>query len=113
MELWHLTPDTPRCPQQVLPGQIVQLVIRTYPVELGQSVVVDVNVVHSDGKQESHTVVAEWRYNDPGNVNSYWVATLGPFRPDDDVTYLIRGRSGGYAVSSDEFAFTVEVPNNE
>jgi hypothetical protein len=95
-----------------LAGQTVQLVIGTYPVELGQSVVVDVKVIHSDGRQESHTVTAEWRYNDPDNVNSYWVATLGPFSPDDDVKYSIRGRSGGYTVSSDEFAFTAEVPDN-
>jgi hypothetical protein len=113
MELRHLTVDTPRCPHQVLSGQTVQLVIGTYPVEPGQSVTVDVKVTHANGRKESFAVEAVWRYNDCSEINSYWVATLDPFKPGDDVTYLIHGRSGGGVTSSREFSFTVEVPADE
>ena len=89
MNLWHLTPDAPRDPTRVSPGEAVRVRIGTWPIEPGQSVRVAYQVVARDGSRSDEDVAASWRLND--GPNSYWEALLGPFTDGDRVTYHVRG----------------------
>jgi len=91
MHIWHLTPDTPRLPQRVSPGEQVALHIGTRPIEPGQSVWVKYRVKHADGKTDEGRVEVVWQYN--LDVNSYWLARLGPFAEGDRLVYAVHGRS--------------------
>ena len=103
MHLWHLSPDAPRSPHRVSPGDWVTLDIGTWPVEPGQSVWVDVAIVHEDGRAESYRVDADWRHN--AGSNSYWRAELAPFARGDVVRYQVRGRSPAGGVNGPTATF--------
>jgi len=91
MQVWHLTPDAPRSPHRVSPGERVTLHTGTLPIEPGQSVWVTYLVEHPDGTTEEARVDAVWqRYE---GVNSYWLAQVGPFSEGARVTYTVHGHS--------------------
>lgn len=87
MKLWHLTPDAPRTPRRVSPGESVSLTLGTWPIAGGQSVGVQYQV----NDQPPQTVVARWQRNE--DKNSYWMAQLGPFAKGDEVRYRVFGVS--------------------
>jgi len=91
MYVWHLTPDAPRSPHRVSPGEQVTLYIGTWPTEPGQAVWVTYRVAHSDRTSEAGQVEALWQRNE--GVNSYWRAEIGPFAEGDRVAYTVHGRS--------------------
>jgi hypothetical protein len=113
MVIWHSTKDAPRCPKEVMGGQPVQIMIGTYPVELGQAVTVEVRVRHANGKRDSFTVEGIWQYNDYASWNSYWLAEIGSFRAGDEVTYAIGGTSGGASAGPEVHGFVVRSPVEE
>jgi alpha-amylase/alpha-mannosidase (GH57 family) len=86
MELWHLTDDTARTPRRVSAGEIVRLVIGTWPIAPGQAV--SVSYRSTDG--DSRRIEARWERN--RGSNSYWIAELGPFNDGQEVVYEIHGR---------------------
>lgn len=43
MQVWHGTPDAPQ-PQQFRPGEIIDIVIGTWPIEPGQEVTVELTI---------------------------------------------------------------------
>src|SRR3972149_6548223 len=96
MNLWHLTPDAPREPTRVSPGELVRLGIGTWPIEPGQTVRVAYQVVARDGARADGEVSATWQLNE--GPNSYWEAWLGPFSDGDRVIYEVRGGVGGTEV---------------
>lgn len=77
MNLWHLTHDAQRAPFRVSAGEQVILQIGAWPIEPGQSVWVEYQMVQPGGAVESGRAPAEWQQNT--GVNSYWQATLGLF----------------------------------
>lgn len=91
MQLWHLTPDAPRSPDRVSPGEPVLLQLGTWPIEPGQSVWVTYRVERADGASDEARVEALWQRNE--GVNSYWRADLGPFARGERVTYTVQGHS--------------------
>jgi alpha-amylase/alpha-mannosidase (GH57 family) len=93
MLIWHLTPDAPREPTRVAPGERVQIRIGTYPIEPGQSVRVRSTVRDTAGLETSQSVAASWVAN--RGPNSYWRAELGPFNRGDSVSYTIEGEAPG------------------
>ena len=105
MNLWHLTPDAPRDPARVSPGEAVRVRIGTWPIEPGQSVRVAYQVVALDGTRVDEEVSATWRLNE--GPNSYWEAWLGPFSEGDRVTYQVRGGVGGTEVVGPTVSFSV------
>jgi Cu+-exporting ATPase len=48
MNVWHLTPETPREPSRVTPGSSVHLRIGTWPIEPGQQVTVEFSVLRGE-----------------------------------------------------------------
>lgn len=105
MNVWHATPDTPRLPLRVAPGERVRVRVGTWPIAPGQSVTVIHRVVHADGTQHEGTATATWEQND--SRNSYFVADLGPFTRGDVVTYGAEARDGAGAVSTPSMSFRV------
>lgn len=98
MNLWHLTPDTPRLPRRVSPGEPVALEIGTWPIEPGQSVWVEYRLEHLDGTLREGRAEALWQHNQ--GENSYWRVELGPFGKGDRVVYRALGKSpAGWAES--------------
>ncbi|MBI4538290.1 MAG: hypothetical protein HY704_02100 [Gemmatimonadetes bacterium] len=91
MHVWHLTPDAPRSPRRVSPGQRVVLGIGTWPIEPGQVVWVAYRLERGDGSTEQGRTEASWQRNE--GPNSYWRAQLGPFVAGDRVEYEVHGRS--------------------
>ena len=89
MELWHLTPDAPRDPRRVRPGERVVLQIGTWPIEPGQAVWVTYRLERADGTRDAQRNDAAWQRND--GANSFWRAELGPFARGDCVTYVVHG----------------------
>lgn len=85
MQLWHLTPDAPRTPYQVIPGVRVTLQFGTWPIEPDQAVEVVYWIEHTDGTIQEEQKSAIWRYNE--HNNSYWQVEIGPFTWGDKVTY--------------------------
>ena len=63
----------------------------TWPIELNQRVWVDYTVESADGRRQSAQVEGSWVGNE--EANSYWRATLGPFRAGDRVGYEVCGSS--------------------
>ncbi|GEM_PF-992150 len=107
MEIWHDTIDAFRSPSEVREGMPVGLWIGTWPVEMGQYVFVRWKVTHLDGSIEGGEVQAFWQYNDYSRGNSYWLATIGPFRAGDEVEYIVLGTSKDGPENGKRFAFTV------
>jgi alpha-amylase/alpha-mannosidase (GH57 family) len=105
MNVWHLTPDTPRLPRQVRAGQPVSVELGTWPIEPSQSVWIDYQVEHKDGRHLAERVEAAWRRNE--GVDSYWRAVLGPFAAGDRVSYEICGSSPGGTASAGPHQFRV------
>lgn len=91
MVIWHSTEDAPRTPAEVFPNDKVVLWIGSYPIELGQSIVVELKVSKMGSVEREYKVEAEWRYNDYGKNNSYWAAIIGPFKSGEAVEYRIVG----------------------
>ena len=91
MNIWHLTPDAPRSPHRVSPGEPVRLTIGSWPVEPGQTVWLTYRVEHADGSHETGQTAVSWQRNEGGN--SYWQAGIGPFARGDRVSYTVNGRS--------------------
>ena len=77
MNVWHLTPETPREPSRVTPGSPVHLRIGTWPIEPGQEVAVEFSVTSWSGRMAEGLAQARWVENQ--GENSYWTATFGPF----------------------------------
>lgn len=101
MQLWHLTPDAPRAPHRVSPGDRVTLDIGSWPIEPEQSVWV---TYRSAGPNETR-VGAVWRYNE--GENSYWRAEIGPFSKEDVVRYQVHGSSPAGEVAGPAAEFRV------
>ena len=91
MVIWHNTEDAPRTPAEVFQNDKVVLWIGSYPIELGQTVIVEVSVSNKNSLEKHYNVEAEWRYNDYSRNNSYWTAILGPFKAGEKVEYKIKG----------------------
>lgn len=107
MELWHDTPDAFRSPSEVVEGVPVGLWIGTWPIEMGQYVTVEWTVSGKEGERKTEEVQAYWQYNDEGKGNSYWLATIGPFRKGELVEYRISGVSKDGPKEGAVFSFTV------
>jgi len=105
MYIWHLTPDAPRSPQRVSPGEPVVLTVGTWPIEPGQVVGVTCRVEPPDDTFEDKSTAAVWQRNE--GANSYWRAALGPFRQGDQVSYTIQGRSPQGEVTGPSGVFKV------
>lgn len=105
MNLWHLTPDAPRSPHRVSPGQPVVLTFGTWPIEPEQALRVTYQVRHPDGSSRAGDVDAAWHRNE--GVNSYWDAEIGSFAVGDEVTYAVRGLVSGVAVAGGAGEFRV------
>jgi hypothetical protein len=67
MQLWHLTPDTPRTPRHLSAGEQTTLRIGTYPIEAGQTVSVEVRIFSPAGGDRSERVPAHWQANVENN----------------------------------------------
>jgi hypothetical protein len=91
MRLWHSTPDAPR-PERVRPGEAIELVIGSWPVELGQEVIVELTVTTPGSGSYTAELAAEWHHN--AGPNSYWRATIGPFGAGTQGALPHRGPSG-------------------
>ncbi|MGO9481679.1 MAG: hypothetical protein ACLP05_07860 [Candidatus Kryptoniota bacterium] len=91
MVIWHNTEDAPRTPAEVFQNDKVVLWIGSYPIELDQSIDVEIAVSGKNSETKNYTIEAEWRYNDYSKNNSYWTAIIGPFRTGDKIEYKIRG----------------------
>jgi alpha-amylase/alpha-mannosidase (GH57 family) len=105
MQLWHLTPETPRTPYHLSAGERATLRIGTSPIEPDQTVWVDVQVLSTDGNTRHERIDASWRLNE--STNSYWEVEIGPFAEADRVVYSIRGRKQAEEVSGSSAEFTV------
>jgi hypothetical protein len=103
MKLWHMTSDAPRTPMRVSPGEVVTLHIGTWPIEPGQAVWVEYEVISPDKSTYTRLVSANWTYN--SGQNSFWQAKLGPFSKGDYVTYNIQGRSSSGVVAGTQASF--------
>jgi len=107
MELWHDTTDAFRSPNEVMEDVPVGLWIGTWPIEMGQYVSVQWSVMGKDGKRNEEEVQAFWQYNDDAKGNSYWLATIGPFREGDLVEYVVNGISKDGPKEGLRYSFTV------
>jgi alpha-amylase/alpha-mannosidase (GH57 family) len=105
MLLWHLTPDAPRLPQRVAPGERVDLVLGTWPIEPGQSVWVRYRSEHPGGTVSEERLEASWQRNE--GENSYWRVSLGPFAKGERVSYTLHGRSPEGETSGPTLSFRV------
>lgn len=100
MYLWHLTPDAPRTPVRVSPGEAVRLVIGSWPIEPGQRVWLELQ----GPAGEPTRLEARWAHNQ--GENSYWQVELGPFTRGERVRYRVFGASPAGEVSGPEGGFT-------
>ena len=105
MQLWHLTPDTPRTPRHLNADEQATLRIGTYPIEAAQTVWVEVQIFSSSGGERHERVEAGWQQNE--GTNSYWEAVIGPFADADRVLYRVHGRSSTEDASVPAAEFTV------
>jgi alpha-amylase/alpha-mannosidase (GH57 family) len=106
VQIWHLTPDAPRTPLRVGPGELVRLEVGTWPIAPGQSVWAAVRIDRADGTREGRTLRARWRRND--ERNSYWEIDLGRFQRGDRVRYTVLGEDAeGSIVTTEEHGFGV------
>lgn len=105
MNVWHLTGDSPRIPHRVAPGETVKLMIGTWPIEPGQAVWIVYHVEGADAEPLQCKAEASWHRN--RGPNSEWVAEIGPFPIGSEITYQVRGRSGGEEYVGPETRFRV------
>lgn len=105
MNIWHNSADAPRIPRRVSPTEHVEVTIGTWPVGPGQAVWVQWAVTTADGSRTEGTTAARWQRNT--EVNSYWVARLGPFDDGDRVTYAVHGSSPEGPVQTADASFRV------
>ncbi|MBI3950300.1 MAG: hypothetical protein HY314_07590 [Acidobacteria bacterium] len=105
MNIWHLTPDAPRSPHRVSADERVTIEVGTWPIEMGQSVWAECEIVHPGGATENQRATASWQQN--RGPNSYWQASLGPFADGDRVVYTIRGSDAHGEVTGLTTSFTV------
>ncbi len=91
MVIWHNTEDAPLTPSEVFSNDKVVIWIGSYPIELGQQIIVELEISGSNSEARKQSVRAEWRYNDYGRNNSYWAAITGPFDAGQKVEYRIVG----------------------
>jgi alpha-amylase/alpha-mannosidase (GH57 family) len=103
MQVWHLAADAPRSPNRVAPGDLVELVIGTWPIAPGQHVAVEVEVTAAGEIGRWERLRARWMTNRGGS--SYWRAMLGPYTRGDRVTYRIVAGDGdgSYALPAETF----------
>lgn len=89
----------------MFPNDKVVIWIGSYPIELGQQIVVELTVSDPPAAGKKTVVHAEWRYNDYGRNNSYWAAIVGPFGAGQVVEYSIvgTGPDGTRHVQIDKF----------
>jgi Glycosyl hydrolase family 57 len=106
MHIWHDTVDAPRRPRRVSPGELAEITVGTWPIGVGQSVLVTWEVVAADGARREGATPAVWHHND--TVNSSWTAPLGPFAEGDEVTYTVQGASPDGEAHTPTFAFRVK-----
>ena len=83
MNIWHLTPDAPRLPHRVSPGEVSIIQIGTWPIEGGQRVWLSYRIDSPGGESHEGRAEAAWRSNQDGNT--YWQASLGPFSKGEQV----------------------------
>jgi hypothetical protein len=108
MVIWHNTVDASRIPEYVTAGQEVELWIGTYPIEVEQSIWIEITLHKADGKELSCKMPAQWHSNNEQRNNSYWRAQLGSFESGDRVEYRLFGSRGDELVScNDTFSFEV------
>jgi alpha-amylase/alpha-mannosidase (GH57 family) len=105
MNLWHLTADAPRHPLRISSGEAVDLRIGSWPIEPGQAVWVEYQIVQRDGMSEVRHAAADWQEN--LGPNSYWQVRFGPFADGDSVSYTVRGRNADGEVNEPTATFTV------
>lgn len=105
MQVWHLTPETPRTPYHLNAGERATLRIGTYPIEPDHTVWVDVRVFASNGKERHDRIEAHWLQNE--STNSYWEAEIGPFADADRVLYRVHARHLMDEVQAPPAEFTV------
>ena len=91
MVIWHDTEDAQRTPFDVFENDKVILWIGSYPVEMGQVIRVEIQVLNETSEQRKYSVQADWRYNDYSRKNSYWAAMIGPFNAGEKVDYRVVG----------------------
>ena len=60
MQILHLTPDTPRSPRRVSPGEPISLIVGIWPIEPGQSVWVNYFIRHPNGTNKKEKIEATW-----------------------------------------------------
>jgi hypothetical protein len=108
MVVWHNTPDALRIPDVVRAGDHVSLWIGTWPIEPGQSVLVDLKILKATGEEILEQRQAEWHSNHEPRNNSYWVAHLGSFEAGDTIQYTISGTVGDQKVA-DPNVYSFEV----
>lgn len=77
----------------------------TWPIELNQRVWVDYTVESPDGRRQAAQVEGSWVGNE--GANSYWRATLGPFKAGDRVGYEVCGSSWSGASKGGRTEFQV------
>ena len=107
MVIWHNTEDAQRTPAEVFSNDKVVLWIGSYPIEMGQSVSVQVKISDGGSEVASYSVEAEWRYNDHSRNNSYWAAIVGPFKAGQKVDYRITGTGPDHIEHNQVDSFTV------
>ena len=107
MELWHLTPDSPRAPLQPRAGDWVVLHIGTWPIEPGQAVWIRTVVEGPDGTISHGRIDAIWSHNSA--TNSSWRAALGPYPVGTRLSYTIYGSSSATQTIAGPFSFTLTV----
>ncbi len=100
-----MTSDAPRTPMRVSSGEVVTLYVGTWPIEAGQAVWVEYEVIRSDKSTYTKLVSANWSHN--SDQNSFWQAKLGPFSKGDYVTYNIQGRSPSGVVAGTQTSFKI------
>jgi alpha-amylase/alpha-mannosidase (GH57 family) len=105
MNIWHNTTDAPRSPRRVSPTQSIELTIGTWPIAPGQAVWVQWTVTTADGSRTDGTTAARWDRNT--EINSYWVARLGPFADGDRLNYTVHGTSPDGSVQTADASIQV------
>ncbi len=107
MVIWHNTEDAPRTPAEVFQNDKVVIWVGSYPIELGQEIIVELKVSKESSEGTPYGVQAEWRYNDYGRNNSYWTAIIGPFKSGEKVEYKIKGIGPDRILHTQIDSFTV------
>jgi hypothetical protein len=91
MIIWHNTGDASRIPENVRSGEDVVLWIGTHPIELGQSVLINMTLHKADGRKLTAIQPASWHSNNDLRNNSYWTAEIGVFDSGDRLEYKVTG----------------------